>query len=270
VEGSGRAFQLLLEVKVDSDFHEVVLDGEPLLQPDAYAVAWRKSLESGPAEVRRVATLTKKGPGLDEADPWRRAELTWSAVSTMLHESLRDKHFDAGMTRIAEEFRDAVRVLILRPGPDAADILNAHRIGEPLIAQLSAKLLSEITGARGRQQTQLRADHVSRYVQLPGRDYGPVTLWLLATPSGGRYALPGDPAGSVCIQIYGPERGQVLAASPALRAEEAGFSGVRDNDGWPGHRCSHSLPLELDQDSLTKALAELWSDVLRLRSVGLV
>jgi hypothetical protein len=270
VEGANRKFQLLLEVKIDTDFHEAEVDGQFLLQPDAYAVAWRALGEAEPARVRRVSTLTKTAPDLAGADDWRQAAITWQRVTELLEASLAAKDVPTEALAVAQEYNDAIRMLILKPGPDPSDVQHALANGKPLIDQFAERLLHELEGATSRRQAQLYSDYVSRYVQVPGGESGPLTLWLFATAPGASYALPGDAASSACIQLYGAAQGVVLSGQAAARAVQAGFRPIRDNKGFVGHRRIHPIPLSADQASIGQAVEELWIDIERLRSVSLI
>lgn len=77
-----RAFQLLVEVKLGSDFHEYTIPelGRTIAQPEAYLHAWRSCDDSHEARVRRLGTITLDGKAPSGDDPWRASDVTWADI----------------------------------------------------------------------------------------------------------------------------------------------------------------------------------------------
>ena len=96
IEGDDRSFQIFVEVKVDAEPHVTTIAGVELLQPDAYAAAWRQIYDVEAAKVRRVCTLTRAvtdvlDPTGGRSDTWRRVAVTWRQVGELIDHLLEDE-----------------------------------------------------------------------------------------------------------------------------------------------------------------------------------
>src|SRR4051812_27029734 len=108
IDGEGGSFQLLVEVKVTSGFH----DYDGLLQPAMYAHAWRELGEPGPVRLRRVGTLAKETPPW--SDDWKAEDVTWKQIRAVLEAELESE-----VRTVATDVASAIdgRVLALDLAP---------------------------------------------------------------------------------------------------------------------------------------------------------
>src|SRR4051794_38878824 len=92
LDGPAKRFQLLIEVKVGSDFHVYPMpDGSALSQPDYYRYAWAQLPAGSEAEVRAVGTLTRPGGDTPVAPADLKArDVTWAQVRDTLGQMLSD------------------------------------------------------------------------------------------------------------------------------------------------------------------------------------
>ena len=190
--GSNRSFQLLVEVKVGTDFAEYELpDGSRVSQPVIYAHA----LEADPPEVgallRRVGTLSRepdKAPS--DRHPLRCRDVGWSEV----RELIRFVQAPCDISGVVRELIEAIDARIL-PTPPPDDQVNAlldwsQTVLPRVLRALALRAGGTTTGtARGGQRYPYRGG----YVDYPGPGGVGLRMWLYVSPSGVGYSLPGEP-----------------------------------------------------------------------------
>ena len=115
VAGADREFQLLVEVKLGSDFHQYAIPelGRTLAQPDAYLHAWRSCDDAHEAKVRRLGTLTLDGKAPRGDDPWRARDVTWADVHQLLEDLAGD--LSPSVRLVAQDLRDHLAGRVLPP-----------------------------------------------------------------------------------------------------------------------------------------------------------
>jgi hypothetical protein len=198
IEGSERTFQILLEVKVTADLHTATVGGRELLQPDAYAAAWRRLVDPAPARTRRVSTLTREPLDLHDSDPLRKSSLTWAQVVELLEEE-EQAGVPQELAVISADLRAAVSELILPPAIDPAEFAYLSGVADPLLDGFASIMLSGYPGSTKASAIRREADFIRRYMYLEveGRQ---LQLLVRLSPSGGRYNLPGRPS-TVALQF---------------------------------------------------------------------
>jgi len=103
----GGALQVLVEVKWDSDFHDI--SGQK--QPDAYVTLWNTLPESIEAPVKRVATLTRSGAPPQQSQPSagehcarRGVDVRWESIFDLF-----DAGCDSTIHAVAHDLANAAR-----------------------------------------------------------------------------------------------------------------------------------------------------------------
>jgi hypothetical protein len=114
IEGADASFQLLVEVKVGSDFHAFELpDGDSALQPAFYRHAWTQAPSGPKAGCNAVGTLTRQGGDT----PFRphvlcAHDVTWSQVRDALDVLLSAGALEEPVRLVAASFLEAIRAQI--------------------------------------------------------------------------------------------------------------------------------------------------------------
>jgi hypothetical protein len=236
--------QLLIEVKVDAEFHSHILGETTTSQPDTYVLAWRRAVESddhGEAEVRRVGTLSRAPaqapkPVVDLADEHTRraGDISWHGIRDIVDRVARADGFGECQV-VAYEFVSALEQRVLHPA--------GAEIGDPVLVW-SAELLAEvlptvsrrIAGASLGNNVAPQLDYVGRYLRLDFGLEAPIQLWVYISTAAGRYN-----GGRAEASLWLSERPDERAA-PEVRAQlaTAGFSDVTDLAGTALRR---ALPL---------------------------
>lgn len=248
IAAPAHAFQLLVEVKLTSDFHQYeIADVGTLSQPEAYLHAWRSCAPESEAAVRRLGTLTLDGKAPPSTDPWRARNVTWAQVHELL-------------MRISSELADEVRLV--------AEDLRDHLAGRVLPPEISADFLEQ--GARltrgvcerlrprvregkisGNFKPNARFHYVGGYLQFLSPEGTREKLWFVVTPAGGDYNVPGAPASIQMASVYE----EPLSAPAKARLVEAGFTESKDKIGYRLVRAA--LPLEdLGEESMSTKIAD--------------
>ena len=261
VVGSDRAFQLLVEVKVDAGIHFVDVK-QTMRQPEGYLYAWRGG-ESPPrgAEHRRVGTLTKGGPGYSPPeDPMRAADVRWQAVRDLLDGLLLEPE----VTAVAADFGAVLddRVLKAPKAYDVADEVIAR--GAQLLQNVPEQLGSGIPGIQWRPMAPPSEDYVGRHFRVPRPADEPVPLWLHVASEGGKYNEAGAEA-----RVWLGEHDR-LPDEVRLRLAEAGFRLVKDASGGSGFRTSIAVDSVRSSGAVVDHAAHVAEWALeRLREAGL-
>jgi len=236
IVGNARTFELLVEVKVDAAFHEFVIDGASVLQPDAYLHAWLdRTAPKSEAKVRRIGTLTRAGDATLEHQREERApDVSWGSVRAALAGLLADGGLDDGVALVAEDFLAVIDARALQHEVVADQAFLGE--GGALVAavvELVCRERPQVTkGPTVAPQRDYAVGHLR--VKHAGSVLAP---WLFVTVAGGRYNAPGAPD-----SIWLAERAD-LPFPPWLRNELAqlGVPFVRDNAGFSSYRRSLTL-----------------------------
>jgi hypothetical protein len=243
ITGSDRAFELLLEIKVDASVHGWPIVDGIVLQPDAYLRSWLDNYEpETEALIRRIGTLTKAGPGLafDESlAAYRAHDVAWSEVRTLLSSMLANGKLDPDVSRIAEDTVDAIDSVILATAVGCPpDLVPELAWACEHIPAMLAWLSEVVPGGTLKQKPKYVSS--SNYVggnlffQTPD---GERCLWVYATPPGWPYH-----AGDGEMSLWAAEQTDHGRWPPALadRAIASGFSvlhpktqGIGLRRAWP-------------------------------------
>jgi hypothetical protein len=266
--GSGRTFQVLVEIKVDAELHTIVVDGEPLQQPDAYLEAWRRFSDPGAeADVRRVGTLTRAGVKRPRPDSWRVRDLLWSELSETFDGLRRDDAVEDHVRVVLGEFLQLIQERVLVTQVEMADELRS--LARALVPKVSAELVARLGGGRVRSLNE-RGDYVGQYVTLTEPGVGePITLWVYVSAAGGRYNAPGAPD-RLWVSEYAPDEKLPGAVRDAL-AKSGSMELLRDRVGFVRYAMCWGLeqldapPPERVATDVGRVLAEVTS---RLQTSG--
>jgi hypothetical protein len=258
IAGSGRSFELIVELKVDAELHSWKLsDGMRLYQPDAYLRAWTENYDpDGEAIVRRLGTLTRNGPGIElEPSPYRAANLRWEDVRELLGGLLEEGKVETEVLAVALDAAAAIDERILKLGKPPPINDPAMAWGYTLLTLLAPAIAERLPqGSLGRGIGVFR-DYVGRYVYFETSS-GQQRLHVFVTPREGRYNVPGHNSSLwICETPDTP-----WPASLGGLADGVGVPVVKDRAGYKSHR----LGLEVaqieaagdEQAQLTYVLAE--------------
>lgn len=239
IAGSDRAFELIVEMKVDAGLHPSgEVDGRTLYQPDAYAYSWAHYYDPAKeALVRRVGTLTRDGPGVElwpDLAPWRAADVRWSDVRDDLRALLHGGKIENGVGTVAHEVLDAIEDFVLAtavPGIEAklASLPPELTWGYRVLALLGPSLAEALPGGKLKRFT-LGKTHV--YVGCNvyfTTDEGERCLWLHVSPAEGGYSIPKSP---VCL--WAVEQTDFGRWPPGVR-ERAAREGFEDRPDIHGN-----------------------------------
>jgi hypothetical protein len=234
IDGSGGAFQVLVEVKVWSDFHVYDHPTAGVLRQDVYyRRVWQELAAAGEADVRAVGTLTREG-GPHKADPTAMvaADVSWTQIADLLEDLLAAGQLEESVRVVAESFLSAVRTVIGGEKPDPA-LAKAwldehHALVGAVVVALQRRLGGTrvpSTGGKWFRAERLRLTDVNGV---------PLDLRVYVTPAGGDVNLPGWP-GALVVGVERDTDGTLAASdSPAVTA--AGFPRQKDLGGYRLHR----------------------------------
>jgi hypothetical protein len=207
IDGSDRAFQLLIEVKLGSQFQEYAVPelGRSLSQPDAYLHAWDQCAPLREARVRRVGTLTLDGQApRDESYLSRRAaDVTWAQVHALLQTLLDEKQIDEDVILVSSDLRDylAKRVLPVQINPELLEWASK------LTKEVVARLVVAIPGASSHGSFRPKAKflYAGGDVHFRSPKGAQKSLRLIVAQAGSKYHAPGRPEGLQIVDWFGPE-----------------------------------------------------------------
>lgn len=251
IEGDNRSFQIFVEVKVDAEPHITTIAGHRLLQPDAYAAAWRQISDVGAAKVRRVCTLTRAvtddlDPSDVRADPWRWAAVTWQQVVELIDLLLKDDA-EPQLSLILGELHSIIVNVVCQGDIDPDEWASVQRIGRTVLDALVEELTSLRPDAQPSTVVTARIDYVGRYVTVPMQG-GRLRLWLYATPQGGRYNVVNEQASIVIAISDQPGEWQHGPDYLTNAAQQLDLPVRRDNAGHHLPRRAYPLMLGLDPE----------------------
>ena len=250
ITGSGRAFELIVEMKVDAGVHASgELDGRTLYQPDAYAYSWIHNYDgSEEAIVRRVGTLTREGVGVEllpELAAWRAADVRWSEVRDDLNGLLDRGEIEHDARTVAREALQAIDDFVLAtavPGIELKLKLLPPELtwGYKVLALLGPSLAEALPGGTLKQSFSLGTKHV--YVGCSvyfTTEEGERCVWLQVSPVGAGYAVPGRP---VCLWAVEQADHGSWPNDIRERAIISGFGNETDQAGYKALR--RGFPME--------------------------
>lgn len=186
--GESRRFQLLVEVKVDANFHPYTVEGMELIQPDAYAHAWKhRTHEAQEANVRRVGTLTRDGLPTVSSDPMRGRDVTWDEVAKLLDRLLREGALEPEVKFVATDLLVTINKRILKATVDIQALPSLLNWGRKILKPAVADLVFGLRHARQTGYVRKNNDSVSVQVEIKQEKDPPLRLWIAVTPEGGEY-----------------------------------------------------------------------------------
>ena len=250
ITGSDRAFELIVEMKVDAGVHASGdLGRQTLYQPDAYAYSWIHNYDAAKeARVRRVGTLTREGVGVElspEFASWRAGAVRWSEVRNDLSGLLGRYEIEADVRRVAQEVLEAIDNFVLAtavPGIEAKLKLLPPELswGYRVLGLLGPALAGALPGGTLRQSFTLGKKHVyvgcNVYFTTPD---GERCVWLHVSPPDAGYAVRGRPA---CLWALQQADQGLWPSDIRERAIAAGFRSETDIAGYKALR--HGFPME--------------------------
>ena len=259
IEGSGRCFQILLEVKVDAELHRAEVGGVSLPQPDAYAAAWRRVKDPAPARVRRVCTLTRDKLDLAESDPMRSSSVTWAQVAQLIADQEAASMIPADIRLVADEFRAAIGDWILPPAVSAEELVYLSAVAAPLLDAFANAVSAGYGGLVRADPIRTEEDFIHRFVHLQVEG-NPLRLLIRVTPEGAQYNLPGRPA-SVALQFM-IDTNERLPSELESVALSCGMYHTRNRAGYVALRRFINVPPRLDDEAAALLGVELADQVV--------
>lgn len=215
VEGSGRTFQLLVEVKVGSIFGEYTDEDAVVLQPDVYVAAWHAAEEPHRAQVRMVGTLTRDGgPGRpSDRDPMRGPDVSWTAVREALGDLIDRGALSESVSLVAASFRSALDSRVVKPTlPPAEELVRWLDARRGLVGDVLSALQARIATASKPTPLRRSAEFVGGYMPFMASDASQIALWVFVTPAGGVCNRPGIPD-AICVAPVADSQGPVTGNS---------------------------------------------------------
>lgn len=264
IAAPARAFQLIVEVKLTSDFHQYVIDGVGTLpQPEAYLHAWRTCAAEAEAHVRRLGTLTLDGSAPPSSDPWRAGDITWAQVHELLVRLCPE--LPADVLLVAEDLRDHLAGRVLPPVVSPEFLERGARLTRGVCERLKPRVLEGKIS--GNFKPNDRFHYVGGYLQFETPETTKEKLWFVVTPAGGDYNVPGAPASIQIASVYE----EPLTPAAKARLVDAGFAESKDKIGYRLLRAA--LPLEDlgegEPMATQVSVAAAWAEDL-LAAAGLV
>ncbi len=238
-------------MKVDAEPHITTIAGSELLQPDAYAAAWRHIYDVEAAKVRRVCTLTRAvtdllDPTGGRSDSWRRAAVTWRQVGELIDHLLQDDA-EPRLSIILDEVRWIIDNVVYQADIDPDEWEFVQTTGRMVLDALVEEFTSLRPDAQPSSVVTVRTDYVGRYVTVPV-DGRPLRLWLYATPEGGRYNLVNEQAAILIAIADQPAEWRNQEQHLAAAAQRLDLPVQGDNAGYHLPRTAHPLTLGLNAE----------------------
>jgi hypothetical protein len=227
-----RALQLLVEIKVGTNFHRYDEFGGRT-QPEVYRLVWG---EPRPAEarMRAVGTLTRDGSQA-RPDPDRliARDVSWRELRDALAQQLRYRSIEPAIRLIAESLVDAVDGRIAPVPLSDAELHAFWRSHESLLDAVTKDVVSRLPTA-GEAKAISGMAYFGQRVPLASANGEPLFLRIYISPAGTGPNLPGGPDAFIAA----PERDAngTLEESVSPAVEAAGFLKTKDLDGYWLHR----------------------------------
>lgn len=259
---SDHQVQLLIEVKVDSDFHSYP-EFENRSQPEVYRLLWGPA-SNNDIRVRAVGTLTRNPDqsGANRADPAHliARDVSWRELRDRLSELLATAEIEEGTSLIAASLVEAIDTRIAPKPPTKTQIdafLTKH---EPFLDETTLALTRLLGTSLPPKRISGRA-YVGRRQALTDTHGETLLVRLYLAAAGSRLSLPGAPD----ALIVAPERDAdgTLEAEASPKVQAAGFLRTKDLDGYVLHRRVWPIH-ELRSDDAANEIAAA------LRRTGLV
>lgn len=263
IAGADGEFQLLVEVKLGSDFHQYAIAelGRTLAQPEAYLHAWRSCDADKEARLRRLGTLTLDGVAPPSDDPWRSRDVTWADIHRLLDRVAENLAPEVRL--VACDLRDHLAGRVLPPVIAPGFLDWGAKLARGTCERLQGRLVEgKVSGSFAANE---RFHYAGGYLQFTSPEQTREKLWFVVTPAGGDYNVPGAPASLQMASVYEDP------PTPAAKARliDAGFSESKDKIGYRLLRVA--LPLsELEELSTLDEQIEVavaWAEEL-LRAAG--
>jgi hypothetical protein len=246
IEGSNRAFQLLVEVKLDAEFSIYGPADAPEAQPEYYLRCWRQVDPTPEAQVRRLGTLTRDGEAGRMADPWRARDVLWSEVHALMSAQL-SREMSPALAVVAEDFCGVLGELVL-PFEADVEMLESWRMPLGEIGAAVARVLPE--GRFDSLNVWPDTGYVGGYVRYVPSDGGERRrLWLLFALSGSAYCPLGWPS-----SLWIADTDRSLAATLVERFRAAGGARLTDRKGFKFLRAGMPVGAP-NSESLSHAVA---------------
>jgi hypothetical protein len=249
IAGSERAFQLLVEVKLTSEFHSYNVPGVgTLAQPEAYLYSWRSCASDAEAKVRRLGTLTLTGQAPESGDAWRARDVAWAEVHRLLvHLS---GQLSPEVRLVADDLRDYLAGRVLAPVMPHGFLDWGGTVARGVCDHLRPRVVDgKVSGPFKPNE---KSHYVGGYLQFTTPEGTREKLWFVVTPAGGEYNVPGAPPS---LQITSVNEDPPTAMARA-RLIEAGFIESKDKAGYNLLRMALQLaepPHESADDQITVA-----------------
>jgi hypothetical protein len=234
IDGSGRAFQILVEVKIGAEFHSYVdASGQQIPQQELYRQIWSALPAGTEAKVRAVSTLTRLGSTAPpDLNTLRGREVSWIEVGERLAELICAGAVDASVRPVAKSFVRAIETRIAPQKVDPEEVQRFLGLHRPLVDSIVSTVIDQLgavaaPGGSG-------SDYVGARAQLTDTAGEPLFLRVYATPAGGRLNVAGWSDAVIAVL----ERISDGTLDPPSReaATAAGFHKLRDLDGYYMHR----------------------------------
>jgi hypothetical protein len=234
LDGSARAFQVLVEVKIDAEFHSYVDDdGKQIPQPELYRQIWMTLPTATEAKVRAVGTLTRFGSDTTpDLEALRGRDVSWSELGDALTELITGSSLEPNIELVAASFLRAIETRIAPQKADHEALQHYLTSQRPLVDSVVRAVINHLgavpaPGGSG-------SDYVGARARLTDTAGEPLFVRVYATPAGGRLNVAGW--GSAVIAVLERNSDGTLDQPSRDAATAAGFHNLRDLDGYYMHR----------------------------------
>jgi hypothetical protein len=246
ISGSDQRLQLLVEVKLGSDFQAYPIARVKVVsQPDAYVAAWAQCDPDGEARVRRVGTLRldgdapprvqRAGEAARRGQPLRAKDLRWDEIHALLGGWLASKELASEVRAVAADLHEHLGARVIKPRPASEELMQW---GVDYCRALAKRLTDDVSGARlGSFRLNRENEYAGGYLNgVRGPHETTAQFWIVLTPKATSYNVPGwpDVVQLALMQGYNADSEQSLLA--------AGFEDAIDRKGYRLLRVA--LPLE--------------------------
>lgn len=220
VEVSGRALQLLIEVKVGAPFAEH--DG--LSQDEAYRAEWAE-LNDREAQVRAVGTLTRDASErLDRVDPrqLRARDVEWSELKWTLRDVADQRSIEPVLEAVVRSFCDAIDLHLEEVVVDEAALPAFFERARPVVAEIGTMLGERLAAAPSISDG---AHYAGAKLSYTGVDGGSVVIRVIGGAPGGAMTPVG--AEPTLLVGVGRDHSILLKGDDRTRGLGAGFELIK-------------------------------------------